>query len=42
MEELPVIEEDMPPSEGVRVPSLSQLPYQKVPTESEVPTRMYY
>ena len=34
-----VIEEEMPPSEGDRVPPLPQLPSQEVAHEAEVPTK---
>ena len=41
MEDLPAIEEDMPPSEVDRVSTLHQLYTQEVENEAEAPTRTY-
>ena len=39
VEDLPVTEEYMPPYEGDRVPTLSQLPSQEVENEAEAQNR---
>ena len=39
MEDLPTTEEEVHPSEGDRVPTLLQLPYQEVESEAEAPNR---